>query len=54
LVYGVGRRNILQAFGNQLSAYTKIASQELNYSTRGAYFLRRHLSDLHLLRNTFA
>jgi hypothetical protein len=54
LVYGVGRRNLLQAFGNQLSPYTTIASQELNYSTRGAYLLRRRLSDLHLLRNTFA
>jgi hypothetical protein len=26
LVYGVGRRNLLQAFGNRLSAYTTIAS----------------------------
>jgi hypothetical protein len=33
LVNGVRRRNLLQAFGNQLSAYATITSQELTNST---------------------
>jgi hypothetical protein len=54
LVNGVGWRNLLRELRIHLSAYTNTLGQVLDYSTRGAYLLRRSLGDFQLLGDTLA